>query len=310
MTVDRASSPLRRVVVAISTFRSDEPILALLGRIFADGGSELAAVIVVDSLGNGALRDEIARRGWPVRYENAEVNLGSAGNLARRLELAAEEDADWCFAINHDGSYDRRMVEVLARRAGDLGGVGALYPKRILIDRGNTSFRPIKAVFEMASHDEGDDGASCEDVAWDSSNGALYSLAAIRGGSRVWADLWMGWEDLALGWQLSRDGWKQYRCAEAAYLDDYEYQKVRLLGRELYIARKPAWYAYYLIRNLVLIVRRTGAGAEGWWFLARRLAREIGFTILFRAEKRRRLVMLGRGLLDGLAGRTGKGAVP
>jgi hypothetical protein len=143
------------------------------------------------------------------------------------------------------------------------------------------------------------------EVAWDSSNGALYSLAPIRAGVAVWADLWMGWEDLAYGWSLSNAGWRQLFCADAEYRDDYEYQPVRLFGCDYFIARKPAWYAYYLIRNLVLIVLRTKAGWQGWLFLSNRLMREFAFTLLFRKQKLTRLRMLARGLFDGLRGRTG-----
>lgn len=285
--------------------------MALLTRVFADGVPRFAAVVVVDSLSDGRLAADIARTGWPVQYENAAVNLGAAGNLARRLELAAREDADWCFAVNHDGMVDAKLILRLATAAAALPRVGAVYARRTLIDRDNSSFAPITSIFGTPTHSAaGEDLAQDVEVAWDSSNGALYGLAPVRAGTRVWTELWHGWEDLAYGWQLHNDGWKQYRVAGADYLDDYEYERVRLFGCSFHIARKPLWYAYYLVRNLVLIVRATKAGARGWLFIANRLAREIAFTLLFRREKVRRLSTLARGLMDGLAGRTGRGPVP
>lgn len=303
---------LRRVVIGIAAFKSDRQVMNLLAKIFERGGtSSFAAVVVVDSLSDGSLAQDIAQAGWPVIYENADVNLGAAGNLDRRLALAAEQDADWCFAINHDGMFDEQLIETLVRKGRALPKAGAVFPKRILIDRGNSSFRPITSIFGTARHaDAGEADEGDHEVAWESSNGALYALAPIREGTPVWTELWHGWEDLAYSWQLGHDGWKQYRCSDAHYLDDYEYHRVSLLGRAFFIARKPPWYAYYLIRNLVLIVRRTKAGARGWWFIAQRLIREIGFTLLFRTEKGRRFAMLGKGLFDGLAGRTGKGPAP
>jgi rhamnosyltransferase len=304
-TIDRAV--LGRVVLAISAFRSDESILALLRAVLSGAGSRLARVIVVDSLGSGVLAETIKREGWPVRYVDSPNNLGSAGNLALRLKLAAEEDADWCFAINHDGMFDADLIARLVARSVGEDRVGAVFPKRIWIDRGDTWLDPHLSIFRMPRfRGRGSDARKLPpEVAWDSSNGALYSLAPIRAGVKVWADLWMGWEDLAYGWSLSNAGWRQLFCPDAEYRDDYEYQPVRLLGREFFIARKPAWYAYYLIRNLVLIVFRTKAGWQGWWFLSNRLMRELAFTLLFRNQKYARLRLLTKGLIDGLRGKTG-----
>lgn len=297
---------LGRTVVAVSTFRSDAAVLALLKRIFAQGGAQAAAVIVVDSLGDGGLARAIADRGWPVRYENAAVNLGSAGNLARRLQLASEvPGARWCFALNHDGTFDRSMVETMVRRGEQAQRVGAVFPRRIMTDRGNCVLRPHRHVFDTPRFGAGD--SVPQEVAWDSSNGALYGLGPIRQGLLPWADLWMGWEDLGFGWLLQRHGWKQLYSPDADYHDNYEYARVSLLRRQLFITRKPAWYAYYVIRNLLLIIRRTGGGWTAWSYFATRLARELLFTLLFRSEKRRRLRLLWRGLADGLRGVTGQG---
>lgn len=301
---------LARVVVAISAFRSDVQVLALLAKIFDGGRDDLAGVIVVDSLSDGTLAKSIGAAGWPVRYENAAVNLGSAGNLQRRLELAATLEADWCFAINHDGMFDRALIGTLAAMAQRRDKVGAIYPRRIWLDRGGTSGRPHTHVFNMPTHGGADERLATDEVAWDSSNGALYGLAPVRRGVRVWGDLWYNWEDLAYGWQLADAGWKQYFCTQAVYLDDYEYQRVLLFGRPFYMTRKPPWATYYIIRNLVLIVRRTGGGRRAWTFFAKRLAREIALAGLFRNAKLARLGFIGRGLADGLAARTGKGRHP
>nr|WP_294170526.1 hypothetical protein [uncultured Sphingomonas sp.] len=297
---------LGRTVIAVSAFRSDASVLALLERIFAEGGAEAAAVIVVDSLNDGPLAHAIADRGWPVRYENAVVNLGSAGNLARRLQLAGEvPGARWCFALNHDGMFSREFVEKLADYGERAERVGAVFPRRIMTDRGNSVLRPHRHVFATPRFGASDDPP--REVAWDSSNGALYALAPIRQGLLPWAELWMGWEDLAFGWQLEKHGWRQLYCADAEYLDDYEYARVSLWGRQLFITRKPAWYAYYVVRNLLLIIRRTGGGPAAWRFFAERFGRELLFTLLFRSEKRRRLRLLWRGLADGLRGAAGQG---
>lgn len=310
MVPEQPQPDLSRVVVAVSAFRSDNELLALLGRIFAREEPGFAAVIVVDSLGSGRLEAEIHRAGWRVTYENAQHNLGSAGNLARRLELAAEEEADWCFAINHDGVFDREMIALMVARGQSAPRVGAVFPRRTFADRGGVSSRPHQSVFKMPKFDaEASAGEAPEEVAWDSSNGALYALQPIREGLRPWADFWMGWEDLAYGWVLSHNGWKQLHCETVEFPDNYEYQRIQMLGRSFYIARKPAWYAYYL-RNLVLFTKRSGGGVQGWRLLLSRYGREFAFTLLFRTEKRHRLKLLLQGFADGLSSKAGKGPVP
>jgi GT2 family glycosyltransferase len=297
---------LSRVVIAISAYRSNQAVLQLLAKVFADDGERAAGVIVVDSENDGSLQSALTSRDWPVRYENSPVNLGSAGNLARRLELAADMDADWCFAINHDGEFDASLVEALVRTGRSEQRVGAVYPRRILTSRSNTVLRPHRSLFEMPKFGKNRASGTIE-VAWDSSNGALYALAPVRAGVKPWADLWMGWEDLAFGWQLSANGWKQLYAAETEFLDDYEYEPVKLLGRRLFITRKPPWYSYYRIRNLILILRRMNVGLLGWLALARRVVLEVAIAVLFRNEKAKRLRMTWMGLVDGLRGVTGRG---
>lgn len=300
------AQPLSRVVIAISAYRSDAQVIRLLEKIFVEQKIEAAGVIVVDSLAEGAIQQRIAAAGWPVRYENSAVNLGSAGNLARRLVLAAEYDADWCFAINHDGMIDREMIETLANAASRHDRVGAVFPKRVWIDRGSTVLKPHTHIFNMPVHAASDDGVAADEVAWDSSNGALYGLQPVREGVRVWGDLWYGWEDLAYGWQLSNAGWKQYYCSDAMYLDDYEYQQVSIGACKMFITRKPCWVNYYSIRNLILIVRRTEGGMKAWTFVGKRVAREVMLGILFRNSKLKRLGYIFKGFAAGIAGETGK----
>lgn len=302
---------LSRVVLAISAFRSDACVISLLRQVFAGDACPFGSVIVVDSLGSGAIRDAIGQAGWNVSYYDFPANLGSAGNLAQRLDLAAQLDADWCLAVNHDGVFRPELIRRLLAHAENGERIGAAYPRLVFTsangmeDRARRSFRPF-SVLERAP--EGD--ADCVAVAWSSSNGALYNLAAIRDGASAWADLWMGWEDLALGWQLAAAGWRQILCNDVRLEDSYEYRRVRLAGKAVYLAEKPPWYAYYLLRNLVIIRRRSGGRAVGILAVVQRGLVECAATLLFRGQKLERLKLLFRGFRDGLRGVVGKGPVP
>src|SRR5690606_8974758 len=117
-----------RVCLAIASFRFDEAVIALLESVFEqDNGDFFAEVLVVDSMGTGAVPEAIAANGWDdrVQYFDHAANLGSAGNLARRLELAAERGHDWAYAITHDGDVDVSGARSLLACGAAPGPVGA-----------------------------------------------------------------------------------------------------------------------------------------------------------------------------------------
>jgi GT2 family glycosyltransferase len=306
------SGPLDDVVLAISAFRSDDSVLALLDRVFTEGVAPFHTVLIVDSLGSGTIPAVIATNKWPVVYHNASLNLGSAGNLAMRLRLAAETSATWCYAVNHDGDVDAEKVSSLLNVGSREQLIGAVYPTLLFTRRANTRDAPRQSLSPhgsfLVSAPEGIPDVT--PVLWSSSNCALYCLDAVRSGVQVWADLWMGWEDLAYGWQLHQAGWKQLLCTQVAVPDSYEYTRVSFFGISLFVSEKPNWYAYYLIRNLLLISRRTKGNAISWQVIARRAVVELLVTLLYRKRKTERLKLFIRGYADGLAGSTGKADVP
>jgi GT2 family glycosyltransferase len=301
-----AGDPLARVVLAISAFRSDAEVLAHLEGLFAGADSPFAAVVVVDSLSSGAIGAAIRERGWPVRFWNADVNLGAAGNHAKRMEIAAGYEADWCFALNADGELSLDAIRALVA-CGDRGDrIGAVFPRRLRPKRGNSWEGPRRRFLPLTKASAPEPLAGeAEEVLWGSSNGALYSLQPPREGLYIWTDLWMAWEDLAYSWLLWKHGWKQILCREAVFVDPYEHRPVNLLGWTFYIHDKPSWISYYSIRNLALIVGRTGMGSRGWLVVLWRWFQESLLALLYKRSKRRRLLILWRGLCDGIRGRVG-----
>lgn len=303
--------PLASVALAISSYRSDEAVAQLLERLFVQGRSPFGAVIVVDSLGSGAIASAIAARAWPVRYINADRNLGSAGNLALRLATAAQTGMRWCYAINHDGVVDPEQVRQLVAHGEAGDRIGAVYPSLSYQARGSIVEQPRRTLSPRGSFGAGEsEDLLCHQVSWSSSNCALYRLDAIRQGVETWPELWMGWEDLAIGWSLRRNGWTQIQCRDVTVVDTYEYRRVGFLGWKFYITEKPSWYAYYQLRNLLLIRGRSGGEAAGLPDIFKRLAIEIGVTLLYRSEKMKRLGLIRKGISAGMSGITGKGPVP
>ena len=219
-------------------------------------------------------------------YENATTNLGSAGNLARRLDIAAGTVAEWCYCVNHDGFVvNAEVVQVLLGAASQSDSFGAIYPMLRFTNRNNVYNSPRTTLLPYAQTQAERPKQACTRVSWSSSNGALYSLAPCRKGLRVWADLWMGWEDLGYGGLLQQAGWPQTLVRDVCIDDDYEYRGFSVVGLNLHVADKPVFYDYYNIRNIILIGVRLKPGMLYWLTVFGKLLREHAVTVLARDNK-------------------------
>ena len=300
---------LSRVCLAISLFRNDETVLRLIERL-THGGVRYARILVVDSLGTGTFLSELARRGLGdgVEYHCATQNLGSAGNLALRLELAARTSARYVFAINHDGDAKPESIAKLADIADGLGPeLGALYPLRRMTNRQGAFDVTGRYRFPFtAIRSKRRPKARLGPVFWGTSNGALYSLSAPRRGLLPYADLWMCYEDLAYGWLLRQSGYSQFTANDVELEDGYEYTRV---GR-LWVTDKPPWYAYYYARNLPVAARRTQQPLPVRCLVLARVLLELGATVAFRKQKAARVAATLHGLKDSFFDKMGKWQLP
>lgn len=300
-----------RVAVVISSFRGDDSVLALLRAAAQVEAPPWQRILVVDSLGSGKVARAIADEGWTwAEYRSHAVNLGSAGNLAARLTWAAREDFDYAYALNHDGRLEAATVRGLvqsAERRASTTRVGAVYPLRRYVGRGHRYDLTGKTRLPIPFVGTAKRPTESFRVYWSSSNGALYALEPARQGLLPWADFWMGWEDLAYGWLLDDQGYEQWVEASVDFDDDYETREV---FEGLVVTEKPAWYAYYQMRNLLLASRRTRQSPLARMMIAARFGLEATLTLAVRRDKARRLRLLGRGIRDGLNDVSGKGPVP
>ncbi len=300
------------LAIAISAFRSDEPVIALLQAIFNTSHPAVKRVIVVDSLGSGAISKAVTTNGWPVVYESSDRNLGSAGNLARRIALAKELGAEWCLCLNHDANWSADRLTAMLTVATSEPRVGAVYP---ILDHsprerpwedGRRSFEPSarKRFADMPV------GSGNREVLWSSSNGALYATAPLADGISVMENLWMGYEDLAYGIGMSLGGWKQLMCREAVLSNVFDYRPESFLGQELHVPDKPTWYAYYDIRNLILIRKKYGAAGVSMRSIFVKFVRSILRIALIDNHKVERFSMLFAGVISGILGKDGKWTKP
>lgn len=299
------TDPLSRVVLVIATFRADEEVIQCLRDV---DGLGFAKIIVVDSLGSTLVPQAISDHEWTVEYISANHNLGSAGNLTLRLQAAAETSAEFAYAVNHDGTVCPDTVRALVAVADQVSSLGAVFPRRRYVNRGGQiRAHGRRSLLHRTADREEYAAKQYEEVAWSSSNGALYALGPIRAGVEPPAHFWMGWEDLAYGCFLRRAGYRQVVANNVIVDDPYEYKNYELAGRTIHITEKPSWYQYYTVRNLLLLAKQDTSAAP---MVVERLIAELGLVLTLRPRKVERLRLFGIGLAHGLLGRAGKWTVP
>jgi GT2 family glycosyltransferase len=271
----------------------------ILEQVHATSGDLFDRILVVDSLGTSVIPDAMRSHNWSrVAYRSYDTNLGSGANLHERLRLAAEGGADYAYALNHDGKFDPAVVKGLLKAALSVERLGAAYPLSYMTETGRynvTGTRELPLPRKLVTRKP---KGPLLDVFWSSSNGALYSLTPVKQGIVPWDEMWMGWEDLEYGWRLHDHGFRQVIVCDAVFRDEYEYTST-MIG---HVIQKPAWRTYYLMRNLILAIRRNRSRPLYKATAAFRFVMECAVILLVRDDKWERLLMLWEGTIDGIKG--------
>lgn len=292
-----------RIWLAIASYRNDEQVIEIVDHVYKSAPDLFERILIVDSHGTGAMPALIRERGWPnVEYRNYERNLGSGGNMAERLRIAAGAGADYAYAVNHDGHVDPGVVRALLQAAITITGLGAAYPLGYFISVGlynltGTRELPLQRKLVRSVRQE-----PLIHVFWSSSNGALYSLEPARKGILPWEGMWMAWEDLEYGWRLFDKGYQQVIVRDAVFCDNNEYARSGVGN----VTDKPPWRSYYQIRNLILAVCRSRRRPLFYAVVFYRTLLESGLILLVRSDKWKRLRLLWLGIVDGIKGVEGQ----
>jgi hypothetical protein len=277
-----------RVWLCISSYHDDDAIRASIENVLSQPRI-FERILVVDSKGTGVIPKLIRDRDWSdVEYYSADTNLGSAGNLSKRLELAAQSGVDYAFTVNSDTSVDVEVVKTLLNAATKIERPGAVYPLSYFEAANAYNLTGISELALRARRVRSVPEQALIDVHWSSSNGALYALEPVSSGLSPRAELWMGWEDLEYGWQLSDHGYRQVIVIAARFKDSEEYKTVAGVS----VVDKPVWRSYYSSRNLIHVVMNTRPSFKFIVLLVVRLAAEVVASATIRSN---RLSTLSRG---------------
>lgn len=297
-----------KVGIAISSFKSDQDVILLIKRILSESWPN-EGIIVVDSLGEGKIKEFISSiKSKKIEYFNFDINLGSAGNLSKRLEYSAQKDWDFVLALNHDALVSRETFEHLIKY-DEIPNIGALYPLKYFQSKKFYDYSGTKEIGPWRSFGEKSPTPNklipCK---WSSSNGALYNLHAVRSGIVPKKELWMGWEDYLFGLDLKKKGYDQFIVTNAICDDSYEFKERRFAFKKLVISSKPSWYHYYRTRNLWLICIHYHPSLLRFTRVIARTFIEFIFIIIGWSETgiRKSIGLQMKGLKDGVKKITGK----
>lgn len=303
-----------KIAISISSFKSSVEAMSLVSKVIEENW-QCEYILVVDSLGVGAFEDFISANNFSDRvfYFNSDVNLGSAGNLSKRLVWAAELGVDFVLALNHDAEVTQAIYLALIDKVNTCPKMGALYPLRYLKGKeiydlsGRDVFSITASGTKLKPADE------MIEVFWSSSNGALYATKPLRGISKICPDatLWMGWEDYLYGLQLKNAGYRQWIVSSAETVDSYEYKAVDFSPAGKVIADKPMWYSYYDARNLILIAfHRLHSPILAAFMCIRVLLGLLLIAFKFKDNKKMAFSFCLNGIKDGFKNNSGKWKLP
>ena len=291
------------VWLVIASYRNDHEVMRILEDVQASCPQLFDRILVVDSEGTGTVSKTIKNRGWDkVLYQSYSHNLGSGANLCERLRIAAEQGADYAYAVNHDGHVDPKVVSALLKAAESNGNIGAAYPLGYFTRTNRFNITGTRELPWPAKLITAAPEVPFMEAFWSSSNGALYSMDPVKAGIVPWGALWMAWEDLEYGWRLADHGYRQIIVCGAIFKDDYEYTLTKL-GR---VIQKPAWRTYYNIRNLILAIRHSRNRPQFYLVCIYRVILECIMILVARKEKWKRFRMLWAGATDGIKGIEGE----
>jgi GT2 family glycosyltransferase len=242
-----------KIGVAISSYKNNDEVIQLIRRIISESWP-VEGIIVVDSMGDDIFKKYLQNDGLDiVEYYNFGVNLGSAGNLSKRLELSAKKNWDFVLALNHDALVTKSTLENLLKY-DNTPNLGALYPLKFFAKKNFYDYSGSREVGPWRAFGRKNPTPNqLIPCLWSSSNGALYNLKPIREGITPNGDLWMGWEDYLYGLDLRKSGYKQFLVTNATCEDNYEFIEKKIGFKNFIVADKPSWYNYYNTRNLLLI---------------------------------------------------------
>ena len=231
---------------------------------------QLDRLLVIDNGSSQAAREAVELQGadgFDAIYVDAGDNLGPAGGFALGMQAILDQatDSDWIFLFDDDDPpfFDEaiedavRFGQEMVSQDPDTGGVG--------ISGGRFDVRTGRIVRI------GDDQIHGPVPVDHITGGGLpaYRVRSVREIGVFLPELFFGFEELEFGLRLTRSGFKLYADGEMWEERKRVKRDLGLLPPEEVSERRAAqsslrvtdasWRRFYSLRNLIYILRRSGA---------------------------------------------------
>ncbi len=128
-------------------YNSPEELKRLMASL-TDQDDSLSGLVIIDNsddaylAANGKIFESYSNRFALSRYLKSERNVGSAGGFRRGMQIAHENDFDWVWLLDQDGTVSRSCLTELLKcsEEGDI-----LSPKTLDIERPNLTLPTVYA---------------------------------------------------------------------------------------------------------------------------------------------------------------------
>lgn len=291
------------ITAVIVTFNPD---LTALSTTIDSLGTQLKSIIVVDN--NSSSQNELAEVCANVEFLSLPINmgLGKAHNLG--IEYASKQNSQYVLLLDQDSRPDPGMVKQMLNAANDLKMKGIKFcavGSRYRDNHGYLSdfvkigwFRFARNSCNENQHVEAD---------FLISSGSLIPISAVNEIGMMDESLFIDHIDTEWFMRANSLGYKAYGCCAALMGHSLGEKTTRVwLARWRNVPYHNAFRYYYIFRNSILLYRRGYMPFK--WMLADwvRLGQIFVFFGLFAEGRMANLKMIGKGIIDGIKGKSGR----
>jgi rhamnosyltransferase len=268
----------------------------------------LSEIIVVDNASTDGTIEVLNERFPAVKVIRLAKNDGVSGGYSAGLEYALGRNHDWVWMLDQDSrplpdtvanllavyeSFPDREKLGLIAPLPISAATGAPYPL-FLWREGQVEVRPVP----------GGNTLTLVDMAI--SSGSLIRREAVRKAGLPRNDFFIDFVDYEHCLRLRRSGFLiavVNQCVMPHTIG--QPRTVKFLGKPMsWITHRP-WRDYYKVRNRAFVVWHQVPSLRAKAFVIHQFLRQMFGSLLYDAEKVRRIHFMWRGLRDGIRGRLG-----
>jgi rhamnosyltransferase len=287
---------MENICAVVVTYNPDLGLMERMARIV----SQVKCVVVIDNGSNLECTNMLRRiaETLPVDLISNQDNLGIATALNQGAEYAIGKGYAWLLTLDQDSILELDMLSGLQHVYDQLDRKDT-----IGIIAANFSSKYGKRWKALAS--SGRDWIATQTVI---TSGSLLSLSVFRSAGRFRDDFFIDQVDREYSLRLLSMGYKLYMTTRPLMHHAIGMQTCHdFLGIQVIAFNHSVIRRYYIARNRLALARIYLWRYPGVaWSDLRNMMIETIVILLYESNKKKKLLAIGMGLLDGLQGKMGK----